>query len=236
MKDKLGNFYYRISMKNKWILFICVIIIYEIILMGFWGYRSYEKVLGDYFIEGVQKDVSNVTEQLGDKLKSLEDFAKKLQYDEYIYNFIREKENMVRNIEGEGIIPYRTIPEYELKKNIERHMNSVLLSRPEIKLASIQFIKDPEKIYTVTKNKSYAEELSFAEIDIYNRPLEKECDTLYYVDHNKDIYIIQKIKNRDTFNPSANIVLKIDRNLVLKKLGSILEGAKKGVYVFGFGK
>ncbi len=235
MKGKYGNFYYRISMKNKWIIFICVIIIYEIVLMGFFGYRSYENVLGDYFIEGVQKDVSNVTEQLEDKLKSLEDFAKKLQYDEYIYKFIREKENVARNIDDVASIPYRTLPEYELKKDIERHINSILLSRPEIRLASIQFIKDPERIYTVTRNKSYAEELSFMEMNIYDKKLEKDDDTLYYIDDNKDIYIVQKIKSRDTFKHSANIVLKIDRSLLLTKLESMLEGAKKGVYVVGFG-
>lgn len=220
MKRKMSDFYYSISMKRKWTIFICVIILYEIVLIGYFGYKNYEDVIGEHFIEGVQRDIGNVTEQVGDKLTSLEEFAKKLQYDEYIYSFIQEKE-------------YKSIPEYELKRATERHLNSVLLTRPEIKLASIQFVKDPEHTYTVTRNKSYAEELSFAEMSIYKKELHSEGNTQFYMDLKKDIYIIQKINSRGSFQHAATIVLKIDKKLVFYKLEEILEGAKKGVYLVG---
>ncbi len=235
MGSKFSDFYYSISMKRKWTIFICVIIIYEIVLIGYFGYKNYEEVIGDYFIESVQKDVSNVTEQVSDKLISLEEFAKKLQYDEYIYSFIQEKEFSLRADGNVGKDQYKSLPEYELKRATERHLNSVLLSRPEIKLASIQFVKEPKNIYTVTRNKSYAEELSFAEMNIYEKSLEADENTVYHMDLKKDIYIIQKINSRGSFLHAATVILKIDRKMVLKKLEDMLEGPKKGVYVVGLG-
>lgn len=235
MKQRLNDYYYRISMKKKWIIFICVTIIYQIVLIGYFGYKNYEEVIEDHFIQSVQKDVGNITEQVSDRLKSLEEFAMKLQYDEYIYSFIQEKEYSLRASLNTTSRQYKSIPEYEFKRSVERHLNSVLLSRPEIQLASLQFVTAPENTYTVTRKKSYAEELSFAEINIYEKKLESDTNTVYYMDINKDIYIVQKIISRGSFQQAATIVLKIDRAMVLEKLEEMLEGAKKGVYVVGLG-
>lgn len=218
-------------MKTKWILFIFLVIIYPIILIGYVGYKNYEKVIGDYFIENVQKDVSTVTEQVEDNLTNLEDFMGKLQYDETIYSFTQEKEYSSRaKSNGQGTL-YASMPEYEFKRSIERYLQSILLTRTELTLGSIQFTIDPSITYVVGKKNSYLEQIAFPEQKLYEYARNQEGKTLYYIDENKDTYIIQKIISRRTFGESATIAFKIDSKFLFGKFEHMLEGAKQGVYV-----
>ena len=235
MKRKISDFYYSISMKKKWVVFICVILLYEIILIGFVGYRNYEEIIGDHFIEGVKTDINNVTEQIESNLIGLEEFAKKLQYDEYINSFIQEREYSSKvQATKSDLYEYKVIPDYQFKRSVEKHLNSIVLSRPEIQLASIRFEKDINNTYVVSRTKSYAEELTFQKKDIFDKELEGESNTLYYMDDDNNLYIIQNLKSRVTLNQIATVIIKLDSELVLQKIYDMIEGAKEGAYLVGF--
>ncbi|NLI90591.1 MAG: sensor histidine kinase [Epulopiscium sp.] len=235
MKRKISDFYYSISMKKKWVVFICVILLYEIILIGFVGYRNYEEIIGDHFIEGVKTDINNVTEQIESNLIGLEEFARKLQYDEYINSFIQEREYSSKvQATKSDLYEYKVIPDYQFKRSVEKHLNSIVLSRPEIQLASIRFEKDINNTYVVSRTKSYAEELTFQKKDIFDKELEGESNTLYYMDDDNNLYIIQNLKSRVTLNQVATVIIKLDSELVLQKIYDMIEGAKEGAYLVGF--
>jgi len=255
MKTRLKILYFKIPIKVKWSLFICALVSYPIVFIGYIGYRQYERVITTHFIESVQQDVLSIQEETRESTQKLEEFVKELKYDEAIYNFNQryytvmlnereKKNNIVLPIQGtlaenRQKVSYSGIGDYELGRMVEGYLRSVVLSKPEIDIGGYEF-KDKNTEYIVSKKKSYGKENDFRQKKIFEHmriKLEETVSTLaYYIDEESNIYIGEKIFDRNNFEEVGIVVFKIKRDYLLNEYSKVLEGAKEGVYVVEDGK
>ena len=243
MKKYLKSIYNLLSIKTKWGIFVSILIIYPIVLIGFVGYRNYDKVITKHFVTSVQKEVLNTSDQVKERIHSLEAFTKSLQHDDTIYNFTQSYYHEVGGMRGPALdaeeiekYKYAIMMNYELAQSVESYLRSIVLSKPEITLGAYQFIEQKEIGYIVSKSKSYKEEKAFREHKIFENMkaiLVGKNKTGYYVDEAKNIYIGQKIYDRNTFRESGIIVFKINPQYLLGKYEAMLGESKEAIAVMG---
>ena len=62
MREEINNLYFRIPIKVKWIVFICILMMYPIVFIGYIGYKNYEEVITNHFVEAAQSDIELILE------------------------------------------------------------------------------------------------------------------------------------------------------------------------------
>lgn len=241
MKTYIKNIYNGMSIRTKWCVFIAVLIIYPMVLIGFVGYKNYDKVITKHFVTSVQKDVINTSDQLKERMHSLEAFIKDLQQDTTIYDFTQNYYHVIGDAYEPTLHPkelerykYAIMTDYELAQSVESYLSSIILSKPEIKLGAYQFIEQEEIGYVISKSKSYKEEKAFRDQRVFQHMKEILRDkdkTGYYVDEEKNIYIGQKIFDRNTFKESGIIIFKINPEYLLGKYKAMLGESKEAIGV-----
>ena len=246
MKPSLSNLYKKTSIKTKWILFVLILVLYPIVLIGYVGYKNYEGVITKHFIASVQKDVLVVSEWFKERLEDLEKLIADTQYDAAIPQFIDYYYERMKlaHVDIKDITPEVSkqidqilMNDYYLNKEIGNYLNSLILTRQDIILAAYQFKGQVQFSYIAFRDKasSFYEHLEFSDQDIFNHIgsalEENNTNRIYYIDELNNIYMGQKIFERDTAKHTATIVLKLDNTYLMRKYVEMLGGAIEAVYV-----
>lgn len=246
MKTSLSNLYKKTSIKTKWILFVLILVLYPMILIGYVGYKNYEGVITTHFTKSVQKDVLVVSEWFEERLKDLEKLIGDTQYDvmistftDYYYGRIKLANIDIKDksIENSKKIDEIFMNDYHLKQEVGKYLTSLILTRQDITLAAYQFTEQDEFNYIEFRDKgsSFYEHVEFNSQDIFDNMIrtfeETNSSKTYYVDDLNNIYIGQKIFDRDTAEHSGTIILKLDMKYLMRKYEEMLEGAIEAVYV-----
>lgn len=127
--------------------------------------------------------------------------------------------------------------DYYLNKEIGSYLSSLVLTRQHILLAAYQFKGQVQFSYLAFRDKvsSFYEHLKFNNEEIFkhmNKTLEEnDVNRAYYIDALNNIYIGQKIFERDTAKHAATIVLKLDKKYLMRKYVEMLDGAIEAVHV-----
>ncbi|WP_069998341.1 sensor histidine kinase [Cellulosilyticum sp. I15G10I2] len=240
MRQRLQRLYYKIPIKVKWSIFICILVSYPILFMGYIGYTQYEKVITTHFIESVQKEILLILEDTQENIKQLEEFVAELKYDEAIHNFnqryyaVIEEKKRKDYFDERVSTSYSGIGDYELGMMVEGYLRSIVLSKPEIDVGGYQF-SDKSTHYIVSKKKSYQEEQAFRESNIFSHLHEKLLDQdevfAYHIDEASNIYIGEKIFDRNTFKEVGIIVFKIKKDYLVGKYSRVVKDSTEGIYV-----
>lgn len=245
MRDKISNYYKKMPIKAKWFIFVCILLLYPMIFIGYIGYENYEEVIKKHFTSSVQKEVEMTSQQVKNQLANIEEFIGKLQYDEKIYMFTRDYYKLLSSA---GIPPEEYVKNkqeltvmdnYELGKNVKDYLRSVMLSRPDISLGAYQFVEQYKVGYVVSKAKDYAEEELFFEERVLEgiqqafskNEKEPENKTAYYIDSHRNVYIGRKIFDKYTFNHSGTIIFKVSMEHILSNYEQMVEGSKEAIYI-----
>lgn len=243
----LWKVYDKTSIKKKWIILVLILVLYPMILIGYVGYANYEDIITKHFIQSVQKDVEVVSEQFKERLEDIEQFIQQIQYDSKFYKVAKDYYLILKanDIELNQITTDEAVrkkydelmmDDYELKTDIDGHLQSLMLSRQEIDLGAFQFVEGEDFGYIESKHQSmsYNDYLLFQEQDIFGnmkKKLEDGKRTAYYIDEKNNIYIGQKLYYRNDGKHFGNIIFRLDMEYLLKGYHKMLEGAKEAVYV-----
>lgn len=243
----LWKVYDKTSIKKKWIILVLILVLYPMILIGYVGYANYEDIITKHFIQSVQKDVEVVSEQFKERLEDIEQFIQQTQYDSKFYKVAKDYYLILKanDIELNQITTDEAVrkkydelmmDDYELKTDIDGHLQSLMLSRQEIDLGAFQFVEGEDFGYIESKHQSmsYNDYLLFQEQDIFGnmkKKLEDGKRTAYYIDEKNNIYIGQKLYYRNDGKHFGNIIFRLDMEYLLKGYHKMLEGAKEAVYV-----
>lgn len=249
MRSSLREFYYKIPIKVKWTIFICILVLYPIIFIGYIGYTQYEEVITKHFVESMQKEILLILEDTQDNIQKLEEFVSELKYDEAIHNFnqryyaaIEEKQKAGYSLaakkdqalEDKMVINYNVVGDYELGTLVTGYLTSIVLSKPEIDVGGYEF-RDHNTQYIVSKRKSYAEEQDFRNKHIFSKMREELVGPhkvfAYYVDEESNIYIGERIFDRNTFEAVGILVFKIKKDYIIGKYGNIVNDSTEGIYI-----
>ena len=237
MKKKLKALYFKIPIKVKWSMFICLLVSYPIFFIGYLGYKQYEEVITTHFVQSAEGDILQSLEGTKENIDKLEEFVVELKYDEAIHRF-NERYNLVieekKKNSKEKATSYNGIGDYDLGRMVEGYLKSVVLSKPEIDVGGYEFL-DEKTQYIVSKRKSYEEENDFRIKKIFKHMRTQLSETggvfAYYIDEESIIYIGEKIFDKNFFKPVGMLVFKIKKEYLTDKYKKVLEGAKEGIYV-----
>lgn len=247
MKRRIRKIYNKMSIRTKWSIFVVILIIYPMILLGYVGYKNYENMITEHFVKSVQEEVFTVSELVQEKLEEIEAFISKIQYDQNIYQFTYDYYKIIKDsaIDLEAIkqdereqirLKQTVMADYNLKKDIESYLQSIILSRQDISLGAFQFVGQDDIGYIVNKEQgsAYYEQTKFMHNKIFEKienSFVEDTNTTYYIDDNNEIYIGKKIFYREDFTHCANVIFKINHTDVLKRYQRILGDSKEAIYI-----
>ncbi|NMA83476.1 MAG: histidine kinase [Epulopiscium sp.] len=219
------DFYYSISIKTKLIIVVCLLFTTPILLIGYFGYSNYEKIMTDKYMYYANTNVKELSSLITERIEGLHNFSMDMLYDTEIYEVHK---NLLKN-------PTDVLTEFKLKRDLESYLRSLVFSRPEINLMAFQF-KDKDEIYMATRHLVYQSSSTIPMNEMYKKSAGQPNLIHYFdMDNNKvnHIYFARVIYDRNDLQELGLVVFQVNKEYLFGILRDFLKNEFQNVYVYG---
>jgi two-component system, sensor histidine kinase YesM len=222
MKDRMINYYRKISIKKKLSLIAVLFIVYPIVILGYFGYKNYANVMKEKAIRDSQNTARELAASLEERMEKLRMFSIQIFYDRIIYdacsNFASGK------------------MDFEIQNNFQQYLQSTLFSKYELDEILISF-KTPKKVFHANRTLLDTTE-SFAHMEkLHEHALKGSGRPMWYVSHDngkvtgiyiaKIIYDLQEIRNE-----TGMLVFKVNSSYLFDTFNHFISHTNHNLSVY----
>lgn len=178
----------KLTIKQKLICIILVLIIYPILLIGYIGYKNYASTTRNTVLQYSEQSVSELSDLLGERVQKLNVFAQEMLYDDNIYTYYNRLQLQRQSDD--------LLEEYTFKENFERYLSSILHSKTELNAVFFYF-KENDQTYTADRNFSDYSPPKPLVANIYSSAKREKGKPIWFFnqedDDNYSIYLIKMV-------------------------------------------
>jgi two-component system, sensor histidine kinase YesM len=218
--DKL----FQSKIKYKLILIFAVIILYTMVVISFFGYGSYRKLMIDKSLSYNQRNTEELSEILKEKIDNLNSFTRTVLYDNRIYNFNKDI------ILAEPDIFFQ----YQFGTDVENYLRGILFSKDEFISVGFKF-KNNVKTHVTSRIYTLNTDVISDIKNIYAEGLKGKGSPMWYVSNINGInriYITKIVYDMNSRKEIGVFIFRINPDSIFKGLKNISETAQQNMYIY----
>lgn len=200
----LKNINNNLSIKNKLIILIIILLSYSTLVTGFLGYKWYSKTYEDNMVRNSRDNSVEIISQLNTNIENINSLSQQILYGEFIYDTYMQ---LMMNDKMDSI------EIRNLKVSFEQYLQSILISRTDSDAVIFRFLNKNMDFFV---SKNYADHSYSRKITdiLINKLQNSSPGPIWYID-NEDpkgsaIYHARLVYNRNTGEPIGLFAYKIN--------------------------
>lgn len=215
----------KLSIKVKLFSVVLMLIIYPIIIIGYFGYRNYAEIMTQKTIEHSKISADRLTGLISERVDNLRNFSIQIFYDGRIYDFINKV----------GSPDEDSFNKYVLQQDLEKHMTSILLSKPEIESIVLR-LEDSGNLYFFDRYKNAPTNSSINIEKALQAAAAEKGTPAWYVEEtgsSVNIYLVKFILDISSLNETGILILKVNNDYLFDNVYSFFPDKHQNVSILG---